>query len=102
MTFPSLDIELSVFFVAINAKPRFKTTLGGRKNNMVKVGNRIKVLHMVNDPSWEKTIHKGDLGTVTRISTIELLNQTQIWVQFDNGSHLALLDGVDQYEIIEN
>jgi len=74
---------------------------------MVNVGDRIKVLQLaINpatgqpDPSWKKTIHPGDLGTITSISIIKGLNTTQIWVQFDSGSKIALLEGIDSFEII--
>jgi len=69
---------------------------------MVKIGDRIKILHMKDDPSWNKSICLGDIGTVIDIDTIDLLEQTQIWVQFDNGSRLALLEGIDRYERILN
>lgn len=64
------------------------------------VGNRISIIHMENDPSWGKTIKKGDKGTIISIDHIEIFNQTQVWVKFDNGSTLALLLGVDRFKII--
>ena len=74
---------------------------------MIKVGDRIKVLQLaINpatskpDPGWKKTIHPGDLGTITSISNIQGLSTAQIWVQFDSGSKIALLEGIDSFEII--
>lgn len=74
---------------------------------MVKIGDKIKLISMAkdpntkqNDPSWNKTIHTGDFGTVVGIANAEAFNTTQIWVHFENGSRLALLEGIDTYEII--
>ncbi len=74
---------------------------------MVKVGDKIRLISMAKDPqtkqydpSWNKTVKKGDIGTVVDIAKIEMLNQTQIWVRFENGSRLALLDGIDSYKVL--
>ena len=48
-----------------------------------------------------KTIHYGDEGVVESVDRVDLFNETQIWVKFDKGSHLALIEGIDQYEVIE-
>lgn len=67
---------------------------------MVKVGDRIKVLSMKDDPSWNNTIYYGDEGVVTDIIHIDFLSETQVWVKFNKGSYLALLKGVDSFEVV--
>ena len=57
----------------------------------VKVEDRIELEFMLNDPAFNKTILKGDRGTVKEITKILYINQHQIWVQFDSGSYLALI-----------
>lgn len=69
-----------------------------------KVGDRIKLIKLapnsngVDDPSWNKWRHKGDLGTVTSIN--QGLDCLQIWVNFDDGGHLGLLFGIDSFEVL--
>ena len=55
---------------------------------------------MRDDPTWNKTLKKGDLGTIESVSHVDAFNETQVWVKFDNGSYLALLVGVDEFEIV--
>lgn len=66
------------------------------------IGKRIKLIHMGNDPSFGKTLNRGDLGTVKDVNTVDTLLEpfTQVWVEFDNGSFIALLMGVDTFEVI--
>ena len=66
------------------------------------IGKRIKLLDMKDDPAFGKTLNKGDLGTVEDVNTVHMAPRpfTQVWVKFDNGSHIALLMGVDSYEVI--
>ncbi len=66
----------------------------------MKIRDRIEVLSMKDDPSWNKTIKCGDKGTITDINYVDLFKDTQIWVRFDNGSHLALLQKVDRFRVI--
>ena len=70
------------------------------KNTRIEAGQRIRLVSMRNDPSWNKTLRKGDEGTVESVSCIDITGDTQVWVDFDNGTHIALLLGVDQFEII--
>jgi hypothetical protein len=65
----------------------------------VKIGDRIKLIS-IDDPF---TILKpGDVGTVWDITTTEMLNEEirQIWIHWDTGSRLALIEGEDQFEIL--
>ena len=60
----------------------------------VKVGDRVELLEM-ND-SWS-SLEKGSKGTVTKVEE----DQELIWVKWDNGEKLALLDGIDKYKIVK-
>ena len=66
--------------------------LGTKKT--VKVGDRVKLTDM-ND-TWSK-LEKGSEGTVSKIEE----DQDLIWVKWDNGEKLALLDGIDKFKIIK-
>jgi hypothetical protein len=62
----------------------------------VKVGQRIQLV-FIND-SWTR-LKPGDKGTVTNIE--DQSDETLIWVDWDNGEHLALLSPIDKYRIIK-
>jgi hypothetical protein len=64
--------------------------------NTVKTGDRIQIV-LIND-SWTK-LKPGDKGTV--LETEQQADETLIWVQWDNGERLALLDPIDKYKIIK-
>lgn len=59
----------------------------------VPAGTRIRLLDMPNDPA---PIGFGTTGTVTDG------NGAQMWVDWDNGRNLALLVGLDKYEVIKD
>lgn len=63
------------------------------------IDKRIKLL-FTSDPYTK--LKPGDLGTVVEISTVNMAPRpfTQIWVKWDNGSSLALILGVDSYEVV--
>lgn len=74
----------------------------------VKKGDRIRLLDTddpsvvgikINDVSlvkpWKK---KGDTGTVVDVTFA--IDSWQIWVDWDDGSHFALLYGIDKFEVI--
>lgn len=74
---------------------------------MVKVGDRIKLVYT---PDRGTKLKPGDCGTVTGIATVpEEFSRhlgaehevNQIWVDWDTGSTLKLLDGEDRYEVIK-
>ena len=67
--------------------------LGTKKT--VKVGDRVKLTEM-ND-TWSK-LEKGSEGTVSKIEE----DQDLIWVKWDNGEKLALLDGIDKFKVVED
>lgn len=74
----------------------------------MKIGDRIRLIH-TDDPSG---IPKGEEGTVIYISEISksdvtglpgtesLLGRKKIWVEWGMGGKLALIEGVDKFEII--
>jgi hypothetical protein len=68
-------------------------TLGAKKT--VKVGDRVKLTEM-ND-TWSK-LEKGSEGTVSKIEE----DQDLIWVKWDNGEKLALLDGIDKFKVVKD
>ncbi len=61
----------------------------------VQKGDRIRLLHMPDDPD---PIMVGSTGTVTNVTTGPL---GQVSVDWDNGRSLSLVPGVDQFEVIE-
>ncbi|MFO7676838.1 MAG: DUF4314 domain-containing protein [Thermoplasmatota archaeon] len=63
--------------------------------NIVKNGDRIQLVE-IND-GWTK-LKPGAKGTV--LETEQQSTETLIWVQWDNGERLALLDPIDKYKII--
>jgi hypothetical protein len=60
----------------------------------VKVGDRVQLFST--DDTWTK-IKAGDKGTVFEIDE----EQELIWVKWDNGEKLALIEGADKYKIIK-
>jgi len=61
---------------------------------MVKVGDRVELIET--DDTFTK-LQKGAKGTVFRIDE----EQELIWVKWDNGEELALIDGVDKFKIVK-
>ena len=59
-----------------------------------KIGDRIELIE-IND-TWTQ-LSKGSKGTISKIEE----SQDLIWVDWDNGEKLALLDGVDTYKILK-
>ena len=63
------------------------------RKKQYKIGDRIELID-IND-TWTK-LEKGSKGTIARIDE----TQDLIWVDWDNGEKLALLDGVDTFKLI--
>ena len=61
----------------------------------VQKGDRVKMLHMPDDPD---PIPAGSTGTVTRVTDGPL---GQVDVAWDSGRSLSLVPGVDRFEVIE-
>ncbi len=66
----------------------------------IKIGDRVRLIHSDNKFMLLKA---GDLGTVWDITTFSLMDEQQIrqiWIRWDNNSRLALLEGIDRFEIV--
>jgi len=44
-------------------------------------------------------LRPGSQGIVTKIE--RETDETLVWVQWDNGEHLALLDPIDKYKVVK-
>jgi hypothetical protein len=64
--------------------------------NKVNVGDRIELV-FIND-SWTR-LKSGNRGTVMKIESET--DETLVWVQWDNGERLALLDPIDKFKVIK-
>ena len=62
--------------------------------NAIKVGGRVELISM--DDTWTN-LKPGDKGTVYKIDE----EQGLIWVDWDNGEQLALLEGVDKFKLVK-
>lgn len=60
----------------------------------VKVGDRVQLVET--DDSWTN-LESGAKGTVYKIDE----EQDLIWVEWDNGEDLALINGVDKFKVIK-
>ena len=68
------------------------------------VGDRVEFV-----PATEcyTTFHAGTCGTVEDITALPPAvspsgaPEVHVWVHWDNGSRLALMDGIDAYQIVE-
>ena len=68
--------------------------LGTKKT--VKIGDRVELITM-ND-TWTK-LEKGSKGIVIKIEKED--DEALIWVEWDNGEKLALLEGIDKFKVVE-
>jgi hypothetical protein len=64
--------------------------------NKVNIGDRIELV-FIND-SWTR-LKPGNRGTVMKIENET--DETLVWVQWDNGERLALLDPIDKFKVIK-
>lgn len=71
---------------------------------MVSEGDRIELIE-TSDPYTD--LEPGEEGTVDDIrrlpeeATKPRMPVRQIWVNWDSGSQLALIEGVDEYEVLD-
>lgn len=74
---------------------------GSRVARLPKPGDRIRArkfaLSAVDD---NETVPPGTGGTVRAVDRT-LVGGTQVWVAWDNGARIAVLHGIDEYEIEE-
>ena len=64
------------------------------------IGRRIRLIFT--DDRYTK-LRSGDESTITDVTTLpkEMGGNRQIWIRWDNGSSLAMIEGKDQFEILE-
>ena len=62
--------------------------------NDIKIGDKIELIET--DDSWTN-LKKGSKGTIFKIEE----NQDLIWVNWESGEKLALINGVDKFKIIK-
>jgi hypothetical protein len=63
------------------------------RKKQIRIGDRIELIE-IND-TWTN-LKKGSKGIISKIDE----KQDLIWVNWDNGEKIALIDGVDIYKII--
>jgi len=63
-------------------------------NVKAKVGDKVELIHT--DDGMTK-LQKGSKGIVEKIEE----DQDLIWVKWDNGEKLALLQGVDKFKVVK-
>jgi small-conductance mechanosensitive channel len=66
--------------------------LTGKK--IIKIGDRVELMNTTD--SWTK-IEKGSKGTVVKIEE----DQELIWINWDNGEKIALIDGIDIFKFVK-
>jgi hypothetical protein len=64
--------------------------------NKVSIGDRVELVY-INDSLTR--LKPGDQGIVLKIE-IET-DETLVWVQWDNGEKLALLDPIDKFKVVK-
>lgn len=68
---------------------------------MVEVGDRVELQH-TDDPYT--SLENGDEGVVTDIGSVPAevagVEKTQVWVDWDDGQTLALIQGRDRFRVI--
>lgn len=60
----------------------------------VKIGDKVELIHI--DDGMTK-LEKGAKGIVEKIEE----DQDLIWVKWENGEELALLNGIDKFKVIK-
>ena len=65
-----------------------------KKKKCVKVGDKVQLTFMIDTMT---KLRAGDRGTVFKIDE----DQELIWVKWDNGEELALLQGIDKFTVVE-
>ena len=59
----------------------------------IKIGDRVELISTTD--SWSK-LEKGSKGTVIKIEE----DQELIWIDWDNGEKIALIDRIDKFKFI--
>jgi len=61
----------------------------------VKIGDRVELLETMDTMT---KLEKGSKGTVSKIEK----DQELIWIKWDNGEKLALIEEIDKFKIIKS
>jgi len=61
---------------------------------IVRVGDRIELLEITDTMT---KLEKGSKGTVSKIEK----DQELIWIKWDSGEKLALLEGIDKFKVVK-
>ena len=61
---------------------------------IIKIGDRVELMSTTD--SWTK-LEKGSKGTVAKIEE----DQELIWINWDNGEKIALIDGIDKFKFVK-
>ena len=61
---------------------------------IIKIGDRVELMSITD--SWTK-LEKGSKGTVVKIEE----DQELIWINWDNGEKIALIDGIDKFKFVK-
>jgi hypothetical protein len=64
--------------------------------NKVGIGDRVELI-FINDSMTR--LKPGSQGIVTKIE--QESDETLVWVKWDNGEQLALLDPIDKYKVVK-
>ena len=64
------------------------------------IGKRIRLVHT--DDPWTK-LRPGDMGTISDVTFLpaSMGGRMQVWVKWDSGSSLAMIEGKDDYEAMQ-
>lgn len=62
-------------------------------SNQYKIGDRVKLIKMANDPD---PVPKGTEGEVTHVQYISSFKETQVGVKWDNGRSISVILPEDQ------
>ena len=67
---------------------------------MIKAGDRVK---LIETRDIFTRLKPGDMGTVKDVTHLpdSIGGQKTVWISWDSGSNLALIDGIDQWEAVE-
>ncbi len=74
----------------------------------MRVGDRVRLVH-TDDPSGIPTGEEGTIIHITKVSKADvagapllesLVGKKKIWIEWDRGGRLALIEGIDEFEVL--
>jgi hypothetical protein len=63
------------------------------------VGKRIRLIHTDDPYTLLKPSDEGEIVDITKLPE-SMGGHNQIWINWENGSRLALSEGIDSYEVL--